>query len=441
MRVKIKVIILAMIIFVTFVGNYGALYVEATLPVENNIQTQDTNLNVEPVNFVDIRYELVALVFRLAGRISHTMTYTEYQQQLQETFGDFSNHSAVVYTRNNLWFGFNFVFNMAIHLQQTDEGFALIDNIDALVDSSSGSVTWTRENASIFVSLLNDFYHDTNFSAFFEEHRSYFEAHSARFYDEVYGSVNREWFVQYGINPDNMRIIISPSCSTSGYASWIWGDTPEDTIVYARLPGGVNYTVFKTLIIHEFVHAFSNYIASVWYEEDEIFREWATASIDLDRMPFYPTGLVMGFEYVTRAYTILYMAENTDANPIFLLLNERANGFPYIFEVYAMITGDEPFELDDDILSVILSGAEFVIDETEFSTISRDRVITWRFLHLQDYELNLDNFIFSHVRNDLNTSTGDILIVNINGAEFLYIDVGLLEGFADNRRLYSVFPL
>lgn len=331
---------------------------------------------------------------------------------------------------------------MAAHLERTGKGFALVSNIDFLV-APLGEIRWTRENAPHFVELLNDFYNVSGFAAFFERHIAYFEEHTARFIAEVYGDVNHEWFRQHGLNPNNMRVIISPGCSFRGYAAWIFGDTPEDTIVYAAIPGTENYSRLFTLVIHEYVHAFADPIAEIWYAENETFRAWSNASVDLARMPFYPTGQIMANEYVTRAFTVLYMAENTRANPVLLLLNEKSNGFPYIFEVYAMVTGDTPIDLSGDVISLIFADADFLIDETEHSISLGEQVVTWRFLRLQEYVLDINALSFSEVGNVFDTSLGDILIVRIDDMEFLYIDIGsgVDVGWSAQFRQYNVFPL
>jgi len=160
-------------------------------------------------------------------------------------------------------------------------------------------------------------------------------------------------------------------------------------------------------------------------------------------MPFYPTGQIMANEYVTRAFTVLYMAENTRANPVLLLLNEKSNGFPYIFEVYAMVTGDTPIDLSGDVISLIFADADFLIDETEHSISLGEQVVTWRFLRLQEYVLDINALSFSEVGNVFDTSLGDILIVRIDDMEFLYIDIGsgVDVGWSAQFRQYNVFPL
>jgi hypothetical protein len=321
---------------------------EAQNPANVNAVEPVEALNPANVNFVDERYELVSLIFRLAGRASHNGTDTDYQRGLNDRFDDLRNHPAVDYTRSRLPFAFDAVLRMAVHLERTEDGFALADNISFLI-AEDGGIRWTRENAELFVNHLNDFYAESGFAEFFESHIPYYEAHTVRFIEEVYGGVNHEWFRQHGKNPDNMRVIITPGCSRNGYGASVFGDTPDDTVVYAAISVSSNYRTYHSFIIHEYVHSFANPIAEAWYAEDIVFRFWANASVDLRRWPSYTSGLIMAYEYVTRAYTILYMAESAGANPVHLLLHEKAIGFTRIAEVYAMITGEPVIDLTTDV--------------------------------------------------------------------------------------------
>ena len=304
--------------------------------------SQASNINI---GFVDKRFELVSLVFRLAGRPEHNDISTSYQRRLASTFDNYRQHPLVTYTAQNLHFGYDAVFAMAIHLEKIGNEFTLISDTDFLFAEMGGFVSWTRENAAEFIELLNDFYVYANFSEFFHENAAYFTEHSERFQNALYNYINFEWFRQHGFNPDNMRVVLSPSSSQNGYGGWIYGRTPDETIVYAALPGSRDYSGFRCFVIHEFAHAIGNPIAKVWYLENEDFRRWSDDSVDLIRMPFYSSGMIMAFEYVTRAYTILYMVENTDADLLQLLRAEYLNGFPYIQEVYAMITEHEKIEI------------------------------------------------------------------------------------------------
>ncbi|MCL2852303.1 MAG: DUF4932 domain-containing protein [Defluviitaleaceae bacterium] len=325
-----------------------AEYEAAEVDADENSHSETLNaevLNVDRINFVDERVELVSLVFRLAGRREHNDRLTEYQRGLDEAFAKFRDHQLVVYTRENLAFGYCCILHMAIHLEETEQGFITRDNIDFLLEDVGGVYTWTGEKAAEFVGLLNDFYNETNFAEFFRGSMPYYLEISADFYEQLLGEVNLEWFRQFGVNPAYMRAVVSPSSGGFAYAGMAFGE--GDDIIYAAIPVTDNFWRFHRLIIHEFSHAVGNPIGEAWYAENEEFRQWSDSTVDLRRMPFYPNGLIIAREYVTRAFTVLYMAENSERSIAHYLREEFLRGFHYIEYVYAMIAEHEWIGIDD----------------------------------------------------------------------------------------------
>jgi len=390
--------------------------------------------------FVDERFELISLIFRLAGRPEHSNTFTPYQQKLSDTFSEFSRHDAVIHARG--WgLGFDAVLRFAVHMEWTENGFVLIDTNDFLINHSSGS--WNKERAEVFIELVNDFYLATGFATFFRDNIPYFLEHSERFRYQLYDNLNKDWFYSHGISPDVMRAVISPATSQNGYASLIHGADGNALALYGAIAGTADdYSGWMSFLVHEFVHGFANAIAAEWYEKHEFFRQFVNDSVDLVRMPFYSTGLIMANEYVTRAYTILYMVENEGMNPIFLLLNEKAQGFPNIVYVYFMITGEYLQTWRTNIKELVL-GADYEIDEEEFSFPLPTGVIRWHFINIFDTELDLSQFSHSDIGNIFGTTLGDVMYVTRgDGSRFLYIDIGDAgDAWSSQHRSYAAFPL
>ncbi|MCL2046989.1 MAG: DUF4932 domain-containing protein [Oscillospiraceae bacterium] len=54
--------------------------------------------------FVDERFELISLVFRLAGRSEYNETSTDYQRRIDSIFNEYRQHPVVTYTIQNLHF-------------------------------------------------------------------------------------------------------------------------------------------------------------------------------------------------------------------------------------------------------------------------------------------------------------------------------------------------
>ena len=422
---------------------------EVITPENDRIPEINENENVNSVNsdvrssyrigFVDERFELVSLVFRLAGKEEYNESSTAYQRQIDSTFSDFKHHPIVVYTAQNLHFGYDAVFNMAIHLEKEGSEFAFINNTDSLFREMGGTTIWTLVNTTEFLELLNDFYQDTDFSSYFNENAEYYEELSERFNNDIYDSINFEWFRQHGRNPDNFQAIISPSSSLNGYGGWVYGTISEDIIAYAALPGLTDYIGYTSFVIHEFAHSIGNLVAEELYLENEEFRRWSDDSVDIFHLPYYSSGMIMACEYVTRAYTILYMVEISNAYLSRLLHAEIAAGFPYIQQVYALITDYEVMEISNDV-SVVLGTDDYIIGE-EQSLIIGGHLIKWHHIDMLDHELILEDYIQTDVGNIFGSHTGDVLLVIKDDYKYLYIDLGSAEhqGWSSQHRMYSIY--
>lgn len=296
----------------------------------------DTRTGSEITNAVYEQIELISLVFRLAGHAVFSDEDTVYQRSLTPAFNQFAGHPIVEHTREltkTRGIGFDAPIVFAIHLEKIDGQFQFVYGARVWEHDDR----WTPENVREFLALLNDFYITSNFGAFFDEHRPYFEWHSQRLYDELIGQINFDWFYQFGFDSESMRIIIRPS-GTWGH----FGPTFLDTINYAVIAQRAYYGDLLLTTVHEFAHSFANPVAEAWYEENEVFRNFSHRAVDMRRLPWYGLGITMAREYVTRAYTILYLVENHDKDLLSLLIDEFNGGFRNIETVYAMITQHEP---------------------------------------------------------------------------------------------------
>jgi hypothetical protein len=289
-----------------------------------------------PVNVVYEQIELISLAFRLADFPVFNSEHTEYQRSLLPAFREFAGHPIVARTVEiSGAIGFDAPISFGVHLEKVDGWFQFVDGARIW----EYDTRWTQEMATEYLMLLNDFYAATNFGAFFEENMPYFEWHSRRLYDELISKINFDWFDQFGFVQDTMRIIIRPS-GTHGH----FGPTFLDTINYAVMAQRAYYGDLLSTTAHEFAHSFANPIAEAWYEEDEEFRNLirGAASTVTRHNPWYSQTLTVAREYVTRAYTVLYLFENHDQDLLGLLMAEFNQGFFNIETVYAMITEHEP---------------------------------------------------------------------------------------------------
>jgi hypothetical protein len=384
---------------------------------------------------VDERYELISLVFRLRGWSGqsydgYTDTETDYQRELNETFSGYKGHPAVKFSRS-LQFGYDAVFSFAVHMEKTENKFIMADNIDFLVADGR----WTRENAAEFIGLLNDFYIDVKFADFYTAHIPYYTEHINRFLEK--NKINRDWFKKYGLNPKQIMAVISPSSSKCGYAAK--AASKDGEIFCGAIPGSLSYDSGLQFLVHEFSHNFANSIAEKWYAEEkkEDFKQWCD-NFQHGVHPYGNSAVTVAREYLTRAYTILYLIENTGANLLHLLLAEKADRFSHIEDVYAMITSHKKIDLGDDVIGAIL-GCKYSIGE-EQSFEKDGKIMRWRTVDLFGEKISVGyiSLCLPAVHYIFGTQTGEAVCVDYERGKFLYIDCGKFGQNEKDRKYLAV---
>lgn len=398
--------------------------------------TSDEAVTPEIANhYADERYELVCLIFRLAGHDENPVINTDFQSNMNSVFNEYKNHPAVAYIKKQNNLGGYQAWEFAIHLKKTETGFVMTDNVDPLIQQIGGMTFWTTKKNEEFLKLLNDFYIDTDFGTFFVESTDYYITQKEHFDKDIYNKFNLKWFEQYGLVPDNMTIVLSPISSPTWYGGSVLNADGSTKTVYVRIPYCDDYSPFAQTLAHEFCHAIGNPIGELWYAENEQFRKWADDSVNIDIQSGYPNGTIMAREYLTRAYAILYLYENYNANLTRLLFNEKSLGFPYIEEVYAMLTDYTIVEFSnhEDIMRAIL-GMDFTIGEEKTFTQGKFS-IKYHFLDFGETELSIEGLTGNTGVGPtvFNSNAGDAMYVNMDGNWYLYIDVGENPSSPPNR--------
>ena len=375
--------------------------------------------------------ELVGLVMRLSGCWIHGQQNSEYQQRLSSTFAEFADHPAVDAAREAmLEFGnFSWPMAFALYMERVGTEFQFREGTDFCEDYYA---PFSQEWADGFLDLLNDFYKVSGFAEFYQEHIPYYEAFTQRLMDELWGKIYFDWFYQFGFGPDNMRAALWPSGGTNGF----FGPTILD-INYAIIPRGQDLYFGDILetVIHEFAHSIGNPIAAAWYADEtkEEFRRLSYDSIDLGRLWFYPTSEIMAAEYVTRAFTILYMVEAHGDDLVPWLMTEIMRGFIYIETVYAMITEHEPIIVPGADIFALLFGedVEYTMGEEERRVVQTGDRIYFQGVDLGDIQLPLEDFEVARSSPDdmWGTQIGDVIFGRQHATEFLMIDLGGEDGF------------
>jgi len=146
----------------------------------------------------------------------------------------------------------------------------------------------------------------------------------------------------------------------------------------------------------------------------------------------------MAFEYVARAYTILYLVEHTEMCLRILLLLDYSGGFPYIQEVYALITDHERMDLS----ALEILGIEGYGLQEEQVRDSDGRIFRWQFLDVLVDERILDDLVVNGFQ-DFGSETGQVLYLYIDDSKFLVVDLGCAVhwGWPDGTRQYFRTPI
>ena len=161
-------------------------------------------------NMVDERFELGAVICRLAGRPEYSTAEfgafnTEYHKEVVKTFAPFTLHEAVEYAKKHQdIICYDKVLQFAVHITKVGDKFVFIDDINSLYG------VWNEQTANEFLKLYNKFYEDTNYAEFFNAHIPLFEESTQEFIEKSYKYIDFEWFRKY-IDPSNLRCIYSLS--------------------------------------------------------------------------------------------------------------------------------------------------------------------------------------------------------------------------------------
>jgi len=322
----------------------GSVTIRATATDDSGIFTEK-NITVTPlqengfkhIGFVDERFELLSLVFRLAGRVEYGEVNTPYQNSLKDNFESFKNHPAVLEAMT-LPLGYDAVFRFSQHLH---DDFTIFD-YESLCDDGR----WTKQRADSFSNVLKGFYYDTNFKSFFNNNTTLYREASSNFEKNIWDNIDFDWFSKY-VDPSKLQARYSLSSSMHNYAT-----TFSDGTVIALCQGG------GSAIIHEFCHSFGNPLAYQWYRDRNDFKGFCDDRSNPNQQPQYNTGLVMAGEYITRSYTILYQYDQGHRAGLFDY-DKHFNGFPYIVEVFKMLVVFEDRDINVEELAALQASIVF----------------------------------------------------------------------------------
>lgn len=292
-----------------------------------------TNLKSE----VNECFELTSIVFRLAGADEYINNdIKQYSDDIDRYFAEFSNHSLIDFVRNAR--------------QQYAIGYDAVTSITALLDIKNGKVTvakgvkasgisdiderWNEDTFRKFVILLNDFYRQSEFNSFYNQHQALYETAEQRM-DILLQQINVDWFQSFfGEKLKNPRIILSLCNGRSNYAILSSSNNYDYGIVIGCSADGNGLPFYKDImlytIIHELNHNFTNRRFDQFWDltESSALKIYPYVKEKM-RENAYGSVYTSLLEWLNNLFSLMYFRENPidDLPEDFLVVLEQGKGF------------------------------------------------------------------------------------------------------------------
>lgn len=268
--------------------------------------------------------ELMSILSRTAGYEEYNMDWAgEYINDVEAWFAPFKDHSIISYyqgLRENYQIAYNAPASLAVSLE-IDGGKIKMVGMKENLDKR-----WNNVDLNDFITRLNQFYTDTRFHEFFEQHKDFYQGVLNDYRTNVMRYFNQDWYNRfYGTEQgEKFRVIIgfiNGGCnyganrqipgkpkeifSICGY--WIH---PQMGSVYSA--ENAKRWAAPTLI-HEFNHSFVNPIIDD-EKNAKLLGDVPQRLFEQDENTLsqqaYTDGRIVFNESIVRAGTIIYLMEN-----------------------------------------------------------------------------------------------------------------------------------
>jgi hypothetical protein len=276
---------------------------------------------------VDDRIELLGIVFRLAKptEVNHELSPL-YSKAINSHFKQYAGHALVKYinsfsnslSRSGNEFGYWDALALAVHLSQPPKLEPQVQLYSVPEDGWDNRTLLTSK----MIRLVRQFYHDAKCDEFFKSQRGYFQSVNQE-YEKKGAKLNRPWFEQFfGLKTtENYYAVIGLALGNGEYLRVNYQNNHRDTytIFGGRkfnpngIPTNFQEPFFKWLIIHEYVHAFSNQLVDKHVDQLKPSAETIIANpkvFGLMKDTFYGNWQYLLYESFVRAGHIKYLMAN-----------------------------------------------------------------------------------------------------------------------------------
>lgn len=303
---------------------------------------------------VDERVELVAVLFRMAGRSEYNMTrVTSWATAVDAYFAPWQDHPAVVFTRRlatTYRVGFFVPMNLAVHLGPLPS----LQPTTPLQAAPSLHRTWRTfpDSTDTFIRLAGDFARDSRFADFLRRHAGLVDTTEERIRDRIARDVDIDWFARFWGERPTARFVLVPGL-TNGRASYgVEYQAPGAPAEIIAITGVTNVDSsgmpvfppdYATTVVHEFNHAFANVLVDAHAAEFAQFGDSLIAPVmDQMRRQSYGSWDSVIRETLVRAAVVRYLAAHGGAAAAEAELAEQVrSGFTWLRQIDTLLAGYE----------------------------------------------------------------------------------------------------
>lgn len=295
--------------------NHVLLFLTALILLTvNPVSAQQATCQPEVMETV----ELVSILARAAGSREYNMDMAgQYTKDTEAWFAPYKNHPMIHYYQGLMQqysIGYNAPMDLAVNLAIEGGKLKFVGDKDCM------DQRWANVNLVEFVSKLNQYYTDTRFHEFYQQHEAFYNEGLQQYKDNVMPHFHQDWYPRfYGTTPNQLyHIIIGFTNGGSNYGAsrQLTGKSKEmfsvcgyyvDPRAGKAFSDGVGSAM---VLIHEFNHSFINYL----YEDRTALLEPVAGKLfalseNIMRNQAYPEPRTVFNETLVRAAVILYMQE------------------------------------------------------------------------------------------------------------------------------------
>ena len=280
---------------------------------------------------VDERFELTSIMFALAGAPEYcSIGIPSYLQDIIDELTPYQESEPINYVRvlnQRYLIGYNAVSGTAAMMEIVDGEVRLQPQYD-VADVVKYDNRWTEELFTTYLEMVNRFYRESDFHAFFTAHRPLYDEVTAQM-DALLDGTVPDWFRSFFGKPlaGDIEVYVSLTNGPSNYA------IPGGILIGSGTGVGNGQPYIDGfnapfLVIHELSHHYTNPLFLEWWPRIEPAANVIYPHIaDMMRTIGYGDASSALCEWMNDLFVIMYMTETGNENiPMYTAL-EMNKGF------------------------------------------------------------------------------------------------------------------